>query len=131
LYGADTNVLVRLLVSDDLEQQQAVRSRLESILASGDSVLVTHVVMAELAWVLESAYDYDRVAIASAVEAITETPPFEVEGRDVVLHALVMYQPGSADLSDYLVLAGCSARGALPLLTFDRKLAREPGCELP
>jgi len=129
VYGVDTNVLVRLVVSDDLAQQRAVRDRLQRILETGDSVLVPHVVIAELAWVLESAYRYDRAGIASAVEALTETAPFAVDDRETILHALRLYRAGDADLSDYLVLARCAARGALPVLTFDGTLAREPGGE--
>ena len=119
------------VVSDDLEQQRAVRSRLEAILETGHSESVPLVENAASAWVLEPAYGDPREKIASAVEALAATPPFEVDARGVVLHALRLYRAGGAGLYDYLVLFACSERGALPLLTFDHKLSREPGCEAP
>jgi predicted nucleic-acid-binding protein len=54
LRAADTNVLVRLLVSDDLAQQRAVVARLAAVEGAGDGVLVPSIVLVEMCWVLES-----------------------------------------------------------------------------
>lgn len=53
------NVPVRLLGSDDLEQQRVVLERLEQVERWGGSVLVSSVVLAEPSWVLSSAFGYD------------------------------------------------------------------------
>lgn len=129
--AADTNVLVRLLVSDDLAQQAAVVARLEEAESAGGKVLVTSVVLAELSWVLESAYEYDRKDIVRAIEAVMTTSPFSIEDPPVATAALDAFRTGSAGFSDYLVLAAARARGASRLLTFDRKLLRHPDCEKP
>lgn len=65
MLAADTNVIVRLLLSDDLAQQRAVHRRLERVLAGGDSVAVSVVVLAELSWVLDSVYQYGRADIVT------------------------------------------------------------------
>jgi predicted nucleic-acid-binding protein len=131
LLSADTNVLVRLLVSDDLVQQRAVAARLEKVESAGGAVFVSLLVLAELSWVLESTYDYGRGDVARSVEAILTTSPFVVDERALVLDALSAFRKGGSGFADHLVLAVARTRGALPLLTFDRKLLRQNGCEKP
>ena len=104
LLAADTNILVRLLVSDDLAQQRAVTTRLQAIEATGGRVLVTGVVLAELSWVLESAYGYGRDDIARAIEAVVTTSPFSVDDQTAVIEALDGFRKGGgAGFSDHLV----------------------------
>jgi predicted nucleic-acid-binding protein len=129
--GADTNVIVRLLVGDDLTQQQAVLARLQKIRTSRGTVLVGAVVLAEVAWVLSSAYAYDRARVAAALRGVLATPPFIVKERTAVLAAIAAYEQGPADFSDYLILELGRVEGCTKLLTFDRKLLRSAACEVP
>jgi predicted nucleic-acid-binding protein len=131
MIGADTNILVRLLVSDDLDQQQAVAARLKTIQDDGGSLFVSSVVLAELSWVLASAYGYERPAIALAIKKLMSTPPFVATDRAQILQALEWYVEGPADFADYLILALATATGATSLLTFDRKLLKHRLCESP
>ena len=87
MFAADTNVVVRVLVGDDPKQQQAALSRLRKIRSDGGSVVVTTVVLAEVAWVLGSSYAYDRAQIAAALRGLITTPPFVVSQRPEVLSA--------------------------------------------
>ena len=129
--AADTNVVVRLLVGDDPAQQQAVLARLQKLRTEGGSVLVGVVVLAEVAWVLRSAYGYGRAQVAAALRAVLATPPFVVTQRAEVLAALAQYEKGPADFSDYLILEGARAEGCSKLLTFDRRLLESHACEVP
>jgi predicted nucleic-acid-binding protein len=131
VYAADTNVVVRVLVGDDRRQQAAALVRLKKIRTEGGSVLVGAVVLAELAWVLAAAYEYDRRQIAAALRALLSTPPFVVPRRAEVLASIEMYEDGPADFSDYLILSLARSEGCTVLLTFDRNLARSSGAERP
>lgn len=131
MLAADTNVVVRLLVSDDLAQQAAVRRRLELCARTGEAVLVSPVVLAEVAWVLDSVHGYSREQIALAVRAVVSTVPFHCPERSDVLHALDSYSGGTADFPDYLILALAKAAGATTLLTFDRRLLKHRACRPP
>jgi predicted nucleic-acid-binding protein len=128
MIGADTNVLVRLLVSDDLEQQRLVLERLERVQKDGGRVLVSSVVLAELSWVLSSAYGYDKSAIMKAIEAMTATPSFLLPDHAAAVQALEWYGEGPADFADYLILALAISQGGSSLLTFDRKLLKHRLC---
>lgn len=125
------NVLVGLVVSDDLAQQRAAMKRLGTIRDANGRAFVSDVVLAELSWVLESAYGYERSDVARAVEGIVKTPPLVVEEPTIVEEALAAFRSSPAGFSDHLVLAAARRRGALPLLTFDRKLLKQAGCERP
>jgi predicted nucleic-acid-binding protein len=131
LHAADTNILVRLLVSDDLAQQRAVEARLAAIEAAGENVLVLSIVLVEMSWVLESVYGYGREDVARAVDAVMNTAPFLLEDRTAIAEALEASRTGKAGFADYVVLATSRAHGAGKLLTFDRKLLRHAGCEKP
>jgi len=131
MLAADTNVVARLLVSDDVPQQRAVHKRLAKALSSGESVVLSEVVLAELTWVLDSAYGYDRKQIAAAVRKVVDTPPFLVPRRAAALRAITSYESGGADFAAYLILESSLADGATTLLTFDRRLLRHPSCARP
>lgn len=131
MLAADTNVVVRLLVGDDPAQQRAVLTRLRKVRAAGGSVLLGVVVLAEIAWVLDSAYGYDRAQIAAALRGLLATPPFVVAQRAEVLVAIAAYERGPADFSDYLVLESARAEGCAKVLTFDRRLLKNAMCEAP
>ncbi|KYF89051.1 hypothetical protein BE20_02475 [Sorangium cellulosum] len=131
MFAADTNVIVRVLVGDDPRQQKAALARLRKIRADGGSVVVSAVVLAETAWVLSSAYAYNRSQIAEALRGVLNTPPFFVPQRGEALAALESYAKGSADFADYLIWSLAQAEGSTTLLTFDRRLLQHPGCEAP
>lgn len=124
----DTNVLIRVLAGDDPVQ---TRKAEQALLAhtGGDGVFVSLVVLAEIGWVLATAYEWDRATIHARVSQLARTRGVELEDAELVEEALAVYAKGKADLADYLVLGRARTVGG-PLLTFDRKLAREPGASL-
>lgn len=61
--GLDTNVLVRYLVQDDVEQARRAARYIES-----GASYVNCVVLCELVWVLESAYGYPQDTVAGVLE---------------------------------------------------------------
>lgn len=130
MIGLDTNVLVRLLTEDDPAQAAKARSFVERTLAGGDRLFVGAVVLAELAWVLSSAYRYGKADVALALEALLSTEGFEVEGRDAAREALDRYRAGKGDFADHLIGVRNAHAGCESTFTFDRGLASAPGFRL-
>jgi predicted nucleic-acid-binding protein len=81
-------------------------------------------------WVLESAYGACRKDIAKAVQLFLDDATFQVDGRESVVEALTHYRQTAADLSDCLIAATARRAGARTTVTFDRRLARIPGCSV-
>jgi len=122
--AVDTNVLVRLITRDDPRQVAAA----EAFVAGG--AWVSHVVLAETAWVLAAVYELQTASIATAVEMLLNHQSLSLQDADVVAAALARYRakPGIA-LSDCLVLEIARKAGHVPLGTFDRQLAKLDGAQ--
>jgi predicted nucleic-acid-binding protein len=126
----DTNVLVRFLIRDDERQAERARALIESCKSRGDSCLITHPVLCELEWVMESLYRASRTDILGAIRTLRTTPPFVLEDDSIVDRALHMYSAGKGDLSDYILGEIAVARGARTTYTFDRGLRNAEGFTL-
>ena len=119
----DTNVIVRLLARDDEDQGQRAERALREAAASG-GVWVSQVVLAEVSWVLQAAYRFDRAATAEALSRLCQTEGVVLENEGVADAALTSFEAGAADFADYLILEGARVAHATPLRTFDERLAR-------
>ncbi len=119
MLAVDTNVLVRLLVRDDADQVSAA----EAYVSRG--AWVSHLVLAETFWVLDSVYDLTRAQIATAIEMLLNHRELSLQDADVVTAALDHYRRRPAvDFSDCLVLEIARKAGHLPVATFDRNFAK-------
>ena len=87
MLAADANILVRLLVSDDLDQQRAIATRFGTILNQGHTVLVTSVALAEVGWVLSSVYGYNRAQIVAALTAFDGTAADSTDVSDAGIYS--------------------------------------------
>jgi predicted nucleic-acid-binding protein len=124
MHAVDTNVLVRLLARDDARQTAAA----EAFVARG--AWVSHLVLAEATWVLDSVYGLTPSGIARAVELLLEHADLTLQEPDVVARALAQFRRRpSLGFSDCLVLEIARQAGHLPLGTLDRDLGRLEGAE--
>jgi predicted nucleic-acid-binding protein len=119
MLAVDTNVLVRLLTRDDADQVSAA----EAFVSKG--AWVSHLVLAETFWVLDSVYDLTRAQIATAIEMLLNHRELSLQDADVVTAALDHYRRRPAvEFSDCLVLEIARKAGHLPIATFDRNFAK-------
>lgn len=122
--AVDTNVLVRLITRDDEEQTKSA----EEFIAKG--AWVSHLVLAETSWVLDSVYDRSRQEIASAVEMLLSHEHLTVQDQEVVEAAVEKFRRHKrVSFSDVFVLEIARKGGHAPLGTFDRDLAKLEGTE--
>lgn len=120
--AVDTNVLVRLITRDDPGQVAAA----ESFVVRG--AWVSHLVLAETLWVLESVYELDTERCATAVDMLVNHRGLTLQDPDVVTAALAHFRhKPSLGFSDCLILEIARKAGHLPLGTFDRDLGKLEG----
>jgi predicted nucleic-acid-binding protein len=125
MHAADTNVIVRLLTRDD--PKQLVLAEAEA----SRGLWISHIVLLETSWVLESSFGRSRHDIADALGMLLANAKIMVQDSDVVAEALAQFRAHRAvELSDCLIFAIARKAGHLPLATFDRKLARMDGVAL-
>jgi predicted nucleic-acid-binding protein len=123
--AVDTNLLVRLVTRDDARQAAAA----EAFVSGG--AWVSHVVLAEVLWVLESVYGLKSPQLAVAVDMLMEHEHLTIQDADVVEAALETFRrTPRVGFNDCLVLATARKAGHVPLGTFDRHLSKLDGAEL-
>jgi len=122
--AVDTNVLVRLLTRDDPAQVAAA----ETFVQPG--AWVSHLVLMESVWVLDSVYGVAPERIADFVELLLDHDQLAVQDADVVKVAVSQYRKHPRlGFSDCLVLEVARGAGHVPLGTFDRGLGKLSGAQ--
>ena len=114
----DTNILVRLITRDDPRQVE----RAGQFIARG--AWVSHLVIAEMSWVLDSVYGRTREEIGKAIMMLLDHEHLTIQEPDVVEAALVKFCKKGVGFSDLLILEIARKNGHAPLGTFDRELAK-------
>jgi predicted nucleic-acid-binding protein len=123
--AADSNVIVRLIARDDPKQLA------QALEHAARGLWVSHAVLLEVAWVLESVYDRDRAGVATAVDLLLANTDLTFQDPDVVTAAAARLRSHrGVDFADCLILEIARKAGQLPLLTFDRALSKLDGVEL-
>ena len=124
MLAVDANVLVRLLARDDARQAKAA----DQFIAKG--AWVSHLVLAETLWVLESVYERGATQIIEALKLLMAHESLVLQDAETVGLALAQFQLKPAlGFSDCLVLEIARKAGHMPLGTFDRALARLEGAQ--
>jgi predicted nucleic-acid-binding protein len=112
--GLDTNVLVRFLVRDDAAMADRAEHAIRERCSPEQPGYINHIVLCELAWVLERAYDYRRADIANVLDALCRATDFRVQEVEIVRQALSRFRTSDEDLANCLTglinsRAGCEA----------------------
>ncbi len=127
MIALDTNVVVRYLMQDDVDQSARAAAFIDGAADSGDTMYVPLVVLCEVAWVLRRAYRLDKADLIAALSGVLRAASFEVEAADAAYRALRRYAAGAADFADYVIVERANDAGCVGVATFDAKLLREQG----
>lgn len=124
MLAVDTNVLVRLLARDDARQAQLA----DQFVAKG--AWVSHLVLAEAMWVLDSVYARTPAQLGAALRLLLAHESLVLQDADTVSAALDQFEKKPRlGFSDCLVLEIARKAGHLPLGTFDKALAKLGGAQ--
>ncbi|MSW88780.1 MAG: PIN domain-containing protein [Actinobacteria bacterium] len=116
----DTNVIVRHLTGDPPEQ--AIRAT--AALASGETLLLTDLVVAECVYVLESFYEVPPQRVAELMRSSLAMNTVETVDVSTLLRALKIYERDRLDFAEAYLAAQAEATGIGEVLSFDRSLDR-------
>ena len=118
----DTNVLVRLITNDPIEQAETAERFVEP------GAWVPLLVTVETIWVLESVYRFPQSRVATILKLLLENDRLVFEAHEVVRKALgEAEEKPSIQLADAIILESVRRAGHTPLGTFDRKLGSRKG----
>lgn len=129
MIGLDSNVLLRFLVQDDPVQSPKAASVIHQLTEESPGY-VSHVVLAETAWVLQSTYKVPAEEIAGAIVRLLQVATFVVQDEQSVVEALHASSEGRGTFADALIGILCARAGCSRTVTFDKRSTRLPGFEL-
>ena len=127
MLGIDTNVLVRLLVSDDALQTRRARTLIDRALERDDAILVSLPVIIETEWVLRSRYGFDKPSTLKSLRDLLSARELTFEDEPAIEEALYRWNDGAAGFVDCLIAAHNRRLGCSATATFDAAAARTPG----
>lgn len=117
--AVDTNIVVRLLTRDDPRQT----ARAEAFVSKG--AWVSHVVLVEVMWVLDSVFELTHKQIATAIDMLLNHRDLVLQDPEVVAAALARFRRRpKLGFSDCMVLELARKAGHVPLATFDKELGK-------
>lgn len=120
--AVDTNVLVRLLVRDDVEQARVADEYIK--LGAWVSLLV----LLETVWVLSVRYERSASQLARTLDLLLDHESLVLQDAEVVRRASeALRAKPSVGLADLLILEHARQHGHTPMATFDRGFAKVDG----
>jgi predicted nucleic acid-binding protein len=118
----DTNVLVRHLTGDPPE----LAARATRYLAAADELLLPDLILAEVAYLLESFYEVPRTQVATTLRAVLAFPAIRVIDADLLQRAVEVYEIHRLDFADAYLVASAERTGVGVIASFDRSIDRLP-----
>lgn len=117
--AVDTNVVVCLVTRDDPRPT----ARAEAFVAKG--AWVSHIVLVEVIWVLDSVFELAHKQLVTAVDMLLNHRDLVLQQPEVVSAALARFRRRPRlGFSDCMVLESARKAGHVPLATFDKELGK-------
>ena len=126
MIALDTNILLRLLTKDDPAQAEKAKNFYQREISQKRKSFITLITLVETVWVLKARYKRSKSEISMVINGLLYGEDMVVDRKESVEAALMRYQTGSADFSDYLIAEIALAQGAEYIATFDKKATKEP-----
>ena len=116
----DTNVLVRQLTGSPPESA-AASARL---LASGETLLLPDLILAETIFVLQAFYAMPRARVAELTRGVLATGAVRVEDPALLFRAIEIYETYRLAFADAYLVASAEQTGIGRIASFDRGIDR-------
>jgi len=103
----DTNVFVRHLTGYPPDQAAAA----SRYLAAADELLLTDLIVAEVAYLLESVYKAPRAQLALSLRAILGFPAIRVTDAELLQRTVEIYDVNGLDFAEAYLIASAERSG--------------------
>jgi predicted nucleic-acid-binding protein len=98
--------------------------RATALLASGERLLLTDLVLAECVFVLESFYEVEPARVAELMRAAIGLASIETVAPASLLRALEVYELDRIDFAEAYLVAQAETTGVDEIVSFDRAIDR-------
>lgn len=116
----DTNVLIRHLTGDP----PAMALRATAYLRAASTLLVVDVVVAELAYVLQSVYERSRAQVAELIRSLLALSAVRVVDVELLHRTVEIYEHERLGFADAYLVASAERSGVGAIASFGRSIDR-------
>lgn len=116
----DANILIRHFTGDPPD----LAARATRYLEAADELLLPDLILAEVAYVLESFYEAPRAQVATTLRAVLAFPAIRVLDADLLRRAVEVYEVHRLDFADAYLVASAERTGIGVIASFDRTIDR-------
>lgn len=116
----DTNVLIRHLTGDPPD----LAARATRYLRDAATLLLPDLILAEVAYVLESYYAAPRTHVAESLRSIVAFPAIHVVDEHLLMRAIEVYEVERLDFADAYLVACAEMTAVGVVASFDRSIDR-------
>lgn len=120
---ADTNVLLRFLLKDNLKQYEIARQLLAKVTEGQTELIIPQIVVFESVFAFEKYYRLPKVKIIKALNTILGARNVTIQDRGAFKKALELFRVHNISFVDCF-LAAYSEENDAKLFTFDKDLQK-------
>ena len=117
----DTNLFVRFLTNDDPQKAGAVENLLLKAKEGKVRLVTSHLVIAELVWVLASYYSVSNSTICELLKAVLNTKGLSVENSNVIEDTLEIFKEENIDFVDAYIIAFMRSQKISRIYSYNKK----------
>lgn len=124
----DTNLLIRLVTSDDPAKEAACRELFRKVQAGELTLRAPDTVIADAVFVLSSRalYNVPRADIRAGLAPLLRLAGFRVQNKRILLRALDLYATTRLDFGDAVIVAAMERAKLTTLYSYDHDFDRIP-----
>lgn len=116
----DTNIIVRHFTGDPPDQARLAARYLDE----ADQLLLPDLIVAEVAYVLESYYRMSRDEVAAVLRSTLAIPAVHVADRGLLQRTVELYDIQRLGFADAYLVASAESTGVNTVASFDRGIER-------
>ena len=123
----DTNIFIRYFEQEDEEKAFNVEKLFESLINGEINCFTNSMVIAEIVWILEKYYEWDKEEVCENIELILNTPNIRIADRNIIKNAIGTYKNTKIDYIDSYNHAYIKSHNASQIYSYDRHYDRLEG----
>lgn len=115
----DASILIRYFAEDDKKKTDRCERLLERAIKGEIDLYILDIVIAEVVWVLESFYQFDRLKIRECLMRVLNTPHINFQSKSIISEAVSTYADKNIDFIDAYQVAFMRNKGIKTIFSYD------------
>ncbi|MFO7928901.1 MAG: PIN domain-containing protein [Candidatus Humimicrobiaceae bacterium] len=116
----DTNIFLRYFVDDNTEMSKKVEKLFERVVNGNDKYITSSFVIAEIIWVLDKFYKWNKKEICENIELLLNTPNVRIQEKGLLMDAISIFKKQNIDFIDAYNYSLMEKNGLSSIYSYDK-----------